>query len=217
MLHKTRGIVLNYIKFKESSIICKIFTEKFGLESYIINGARSSKGKNKIALYQPLTLLELVVYKNDKKNIQRISEAKTFHLYKDTQTNIFKISIATFLTEVLLKSSSSEENQEALYDFFLRSFLLLDELNQKETSHFHLYFLIAYLKEMGYISIPHQIVNTNTKIALSLDGLETQEKLFSANLDSSTRRQCLDEILLFYREHLGTGNLKSLDVLQQLF
>lgn len=217
MLHKTRGIVLNYIKFKESSIICKIFTEKYGLESYIINGARTSKGKNKIALYQPLTLLNLVVYKNDKKSIQRISEAETFHLYKDINTNIYKISIVTFLTEILLKSSSSEEDQEALFDFFLHAFLLFDTLNLKETSHFHLYFLVSYLKQLGYISISNQLVSANTKISNALKSIETQEKLLTANLTNSTRRQCLDEILLFYKENLDIGNLKSLEVLQQLF
>ena len=46
MTEKTRGLVLSYIKYKETSIICKIFTESFGIQSYIINGIRNSKSKN---------------------------------------------------------------------------------------------------------------------------------------------------------------------------
>ena len=46
MITKTRGIVLNYIKYGDTSIICKIYTEQFGLQSYIINGIRNSKSKN---------------------------------------------------------------------------------------------------------------------------------------------------------------------------
>ena len=46
MITKTRGIVLNYIKYGDTSIICKIYTEQFGLQSYIINGIRKSKSKN---------------------------------------------------------------------------------------------------------------------------------------------------------------------------
>ena len=61
MINKTRGIVLNYIKYGDTSIICKIYTEQFGLQSYIINGIRNSKSKN-IGLFQPLNILDLVVY-----------------------------------------------------------------------------------------------------------------------------------------------------------
>ena len=46
MTEKTRGLVLSFIKYKETSIICKIFTESFGVQSYIINGIRNSKSKN---------------------------------------------------------------------------------------------------------------------------------------------------------------------------
>ena len=55
------GIVLNYIKYGDTSIICKIYTEQYGLQSYIINGVRNSKSKN-IGLFQPLNILDMVVY-----------------------------------------------------------------------------------------------------------------------------------------------------------
>src|SRR3970282_1036496 len=41
MIHKTKGIVFRFVRFRESSIIVTIFTELFGLQSYIVNGARS--------------------------------------------------------------------------------------------------------------------------------------------------------------------------------
>jgi DNA repair protein RecO (recombination protein O) len=62
MLHKTRGIVFRFTKYGESSIIVTIFTELFGIQTYIVNGIRSKNSKGKIALFQPLTLLDLVVY-----------------------------------------------------------------------------------------------------------------------------------------------------------
>ena len=83
MLHKVKGLVLSYIKFKETSVIVKIFTDRFGLQSYIINSVRSSKSKNKIALLQQLSLLEMVVYKNDSKDIQRVSEFKSLVPYQE--------------------------------------------------------------------------------------------------------------------------------------
>ena len=37
MLYKTRGIVFRFVKYGETSIIVTIFTELFGLQSYIVN------------------------------------------------------------------------------------------------------------------------------------------------------------------------------------
>ena len=81
MLHRTRGIVLSYIKYKETSIIVRIFTEAFGMQSYIVNSVRSAKSRGKMALYQPLSLLDLVVYHKSGKDLQRISETKFSYAY----------------------------------------------------------------------------------------------------------------------------------------
>ena len=47
MLYKTRGVVFKTIRFSETSVVSKIYTERFGLQSYIINGVRSAKAKVK--------------------------------------------------------------------------------------------------------------------------------------------------------------------------
>jgi DNA repair protein RecO (recombination protein O) len=76
MLQKTSGIVLGFLRYGDSSIITRVYTEEYGLQSYIVNGVRSAKAKNKISLYQPLTLLDLVVYHKENKDLKRISEVK---------------------------------------------------------------------------------------------------------------------------------------------
>ena len=91
MIIKTKGIVLSYIKYGETSIICKIFTETISIQTFIINGIRKSKSKN-IALYQPLTILDLVIYHKESSGIQRIKEAKLDVIYKTLHLDIKKIS-----------------------------------------------------------------------------------------------------------------------------
>ena len=88
MLFKTRGIVFRFTKYGESSIIVTIFTEMFGLQSYIVNGVRDKTSKNKIALYQPLTLLDLVVYHRENATIFRIKEVKCLHPYQTIHQDI---------------------------------------------------------------------------------------------------------------------------------
>ena len=48
MIQQTKGIVLSSIKYAESSIICRIYTESLGLQSYIVNGVRKRKAKTPI-------------------------------------------------------------------------------------------------------------------------------------------------------------------------
>ena len=85
MLHKTKGIVLKTIPFRESSVVATIYTEKFGRQSYIINSVRTAKGGGKAALLQPLTVLDLVVYKHEQKKLERISEMKPAFYFQQNQ------------------------------------------------------------------------------------------------------------------------------------
>ena len=95
------GIVLNYIKYGDTSIICKIYTEQYGLQSYIINGVRKSKSKN-IGLFQPLNILDMVVYHKKNSGLQRIKESKLDYAYKSLHLDIGKF-LYVFLSSFYLK------------------------------------------------------------------------------------------------------------------
>src|SRR6186997_1907165 len=100
MLHKTNGIVFRFTKYGESSIIVNIFTGLFGLQSYIVNGVRSRTAKSRMALYQPLTLLDLVVYHRENANINRIKEVKCAHPFHSIFMDVKKSTIGMFILEV---------------------------------------------------------------------------------------------------------------------
>ena len=119
MLKRTRGIVLGHIKYKESSIIVKVFTEEFGSSSFIVNGVRSSKSKGKAALYQPLTLLDLVIYYKESKELMRISEAKMASSFSEIPFDPVKRTIGMFLTEFLSKTLREEQANRSLFEFLL--------------------------------------------------------------------------------------------------
>ena len=123
MILKTKGIVLSHIKYKETSIITKIYTSEFGLRSYIVNGIRTKKSNGRLALYQPLTILELDVYEQKTKNIQRISDAKCAIPYHNIPFEIHKTTIAIFLAEFLYKLlQNAEEKDTQKYNFIEQLF-----------------------------------------------------------------------------------------------
>src|ERR1700746_2887131 len=103
--HKTKGIVLRSVKYGETSLILAIYTEIFGLQSYLVNGVRKSttKGAGRANILQPAALLDLVVYQNPLKNLQRIKEFKYALVYHHIFFDVFKNSVALFMVELLLK------------------------------------------------------------------------------------------------------------------
>ena len=146
MLHKTRGIVLNHIKYGESSIIVHIYTEEFGVQSYIENGVRKQKAKNKIALFQPLTLLDLVVYKKANSSINRISEIKCRQPFQSIPYQITKSTIGIFIAEILSNLLRGEEEPNSgMFEFLQESLLFFD---RKSTDYLHS-FSVQFLNDLS--------------------------------------------------------------------
>ena len=140
MVTKTRGIVLHYLRYRETSLLVTIYTAELGIASYIENGVRSAKAKHKMALFQPTTLLDLEVFHKPGKGLHRISEAKCYFPYRQIPFDIAKSSIALFLSEILSKVLKEEESNVPLFDFLEDSFQFLD----RATAHyenFHIQFL----------------------------------------------------------------------------
>ena len=104
MLHKTRGIVFKTTDYGETSVIVQIFTEKFGLQSYIINAVKKPRAKISRNMLQPLHLLDMVVYHKSAGNVQRIAEMKNSPVLLSIPYDVVKRSLAMFLNEVLFIS-----------------------------------------------------------------------------------------------------------------
>ena len=117
MIHSTKGIVLRTVKYGETSVIASIFTELFGIQSYMVNGARTSGKTSKAHFFQPASILEMQVYHNDLKNLQRIKDLKWSVLYKNIFSDITKNSVALFMVELLQKNLKQPETNEDLFEF----------------------------------------------------------------------------------------------------
>ncbi|WP_339870120.1 DNA repair protein RecO [uncultured Algoriphagus sp.] len=227
MLKKTQGIVLSAIRYKETSIIVKIFTRELGLKSYLVNGVRTQGNKSKIALYQPLTLLELVVYDKDNGGLQRISEAQLYRAHQLIPFDFTRTGIALFITEVTSKSIYENYQNELLFDFLQECIIELDTKNA-QLGQFPLVFLIkkasflgfAPEEALGFLSesrsqpfSPAELIQAeNYLAALMTDSFSNKSKI-----DKSLRQKLLDHLLDFYSQHLDNpGNWKSLAILRQL-
>lgn len=184
ILHNTRGIVLRSLKYSESSLIVKIYTEAFGLQSYLIKGATGRKARLKPVFFQPLNLLDLVVYRKEKVSLQTIREVRFAAIYMSVPQDIRKSSLVLFLDEVLNRALGEEESNKDLFGFLWDSLLMLDT-TQENISQFHLLFLIKLSRYLGFFP------RSNHSQANPLFNLA--EGFFQPA--SNAREGCLDERL----------------------
>jgi DNA repair protein RecO (recombination protein O) len=151
MLHKTRGIVLRVVKYGDTSVIASIFTELFGIQSYIVNGVRSAKPKAaKGNLLQPGNILEMVVYHHEQKNLQRISEFKLAYIYTALHFNVVKNTVALYMIELLQRCLKQPEQQEDLYYLAEHTLQLLDHSEAPVAANLPLYFTLKLAEMLGF-------------------------------------------------------------------
>jgi len=236
VLEKTPGIVLKHVKYSETSIICKIFTEKFGIRSYIINGVRSSKSRNQIVYFQPLSLLDLVVYEREGKNVQRIKESKPAFIFSELPFDIVKSSLAVFMTEILDKSLKGEPSNSELFAFLDNTIRFLDQTDARLVN-FPIWFLLELSKFFGFqpdslnyaerkafnlkegnfepVSDATYQISLNTSAYFYTFLNSSLETSLNHSIPRPDRRLVLDNLLRFYAYHMESfGEVQSLEILK---
>jgi DNA repair protein RecO (recombination protein O) len=156
MLHKTRGIALHTLKFSETSIIAKIYTELFGLQSYLIKGIRRQRPAIRPGLFQPLTILDLIVYYKEKGGLQSVKEVHNLYPYQTLSFDIMKSSIALYINEIIYKSIREEEPNLELFNFLYKTCTELDSVMNNVT-WFPLLFTLKMTRFLGFMPGPDKI------------------------------------------------------------
>lgn len=240
MICKTRGIVLHHFKYTDNSVIASIYTDQFGRQSYLVNGIRNKSSKVRISMLQPLSLLEMDVYHNPKRELQHIKEARLEADLHNIQSDIVKSSIALFLAEVLYKTLHEHEADHDLFGFLWHSIKML-EIETEGLANFHLMFLIRYSKHLGFFpgnnysagspffdmrnglfspAIPDNIHYFNADESRILNNLLNLQfgNLQAVKMNHLTRTNLLSKILEYFMIHLGkASDFKSLEVLMKVF
>jgi DNA repair protein RecO (recombination protein O) len=243
MVHKTKGIVLRSVKYGETSLIVTMFTEAFGLQSYIVNSVRttSKQSAGKAAHFQPAAILDLVVYHNQFVNLQRIREFKWGHLYKHLFSAVRKNSVALFMIELLSKCLKEPEANAELFYFVEDAFLHLDESDEKVTANFPLFFAVhlaaffgfrindEFSEEQPYLDLmegvflaaqpehPHFLEGKMAEVSSQLLKAQQPEELEHLSLTGEFRRQLLHVFEDYYRLHIPEFTpMKTLPILREV-
>jgi DNA repair protein RecO (recombination protein O) len=236
MLVKTKAIVISSVKYQEKSLIVKCFTLSDGLKSYFVRDAFSSRKSNqKIAYFQPLSILEIEAIHKNKGTLESFKEIKISQPFQTIHTDLVKTTIVMFISEILHYSIHEEEKNENLFTFLETALNWLD--NHSEIANFHLILMLEITKYLGFypdtldIDQKHFELNEGRfspfQATSSLSEHETNlfKKLLNLKFDNNQKtfhvieRQILMRILIdYYTIHLdGFKKPKSLEVLKEVF
>ena len=243
MTHKTKGIVLRSVKYGETSLVVTIYTELFGAQTYMVNGARSAKRTgNKAVMFQPAAILDLEVYHNEQKSMQRIKECSWAFLYQHILSDVIKNSIALYMVELLYKTLKQPESNSQLFYFCEDALLQLDIAEKNVAANFALFFSLHLADFFGFkISnnlitgeeiyldlregefVPQQPTHPNfiqgPHAGITAELLRTRlpSELDQLKLNKQTRRELLLKYQDYYALHIHDfGKMKTLAVLHEL-
>ena len=239
--YKARGVVLNTLKYGESSIIAHILTDVAGRRGYMVQGLGKGKGssRGKGALFQPMFLVEFVGLESNKMDLDRLKEVTLAEPLQTIPFDVRKSTIALFISEVLYKLVREVEPNSPLFEFVYDSVVALDRMNEG-VYNFHLWFMVALSRHLGFYpsgeyaeGMIFDIESGCFAATPPLGGLYINADntlLFHQLLESSPadlaqialsrvqRKDFLGALLAYYGYHLDTiHTISSLRILSEVF
>tara|TARA_R110002126_G_scaffold264475_1_gene407507 strand:+ start:6919 stop:7641 length:723 start_codon:yes stop_codon:yes gene_type:complete len=234
----TKAIVLSSLKYGDTSLIVKCFTEAEGIKTYLIRGVLKPKKQGlKAAHFQPLTQLKIIAKHNSKNTLNSIKEVQVIQPYKTIHSDIVKQAVVFFLSEILASSIQEEEQNKTLYSYLETAFIWLDV--HDKIANFHLLFLLNLTGFLGFYPDMSEQYKTGFNLLEGVFSDDIQDKnvihkndfyqfkkLLGINFDGienvtyskDERQLVLQMIIQYFKLHLGSFRKpKSLQVLETVF
>jgi DNA repair protein RecO (recombination protein O) len=243
MLHTTKGIVLRTVKYGDTSIITTVYTELFGIQSYIVKGVRqhTKTSAGKAGFFQPAAMLDMEVYHNELKQLQFIKEYQWSYLYGEVLFDVVKNTVAMFLIELLQHSLKQPEANPELFYLIEDSLKQLDKGNNILTANLPLYFTLHLGSELGFrihgnyskqtpvLDLqegmfigekplhPYYLEGSMAKTTSDLLAIPFYHELEKFSLNRAFRRELVDAYLNYLALHIQDfGEMRSFAILKEI-
>ena len=238
--YKGRGIVLNSLKYGDSSLVVHLLTDVYGRQSYMVHGSKSrTKRGSKSAIFQPLFALEFEGVSPTRGEMHRFSEVHAGVTLERTPFDVRRSTIALFIAEVLYRLVGERESNAELFDYAWGSLIALDTI-EEGVANFHLWFLANLSRLLGFYShgvwqkgawldiVEGEFSNFKPAHSLVLDPSHAEilrhltecgvEHLGEVGLNRTQRVEFLSEMMKYYAYHLDAiKSVKSIEILREVF
>lgn len=240
MIERTKAIVLNQIKYSDSSIIVNLLSRNYGRTAIIVKACRGKKSAVKANMFFPLNIIEVDLYYKQNRSLQTLKNADSIYMLNDISTNIYKTCITQFLAEIIQKSVKEETPNYDVFSFIEKSILTLEK-SVLSASNFHVAFLINlagllgfnitnnYCKDTPFFNVregmflPLYTTNTESMQANESNYLSSAINLglsnhFEIKIPYKSRQVILEYLIKYYKYHIiENEEIKSIKVLNAIF
>lgn len=214
-----------------------------GINSFIIQGYRTSRSRKRHSYFQPLSIVDIVFIQKESRGLQKITESKLNFVLQDVQTHPVKLSLGLAILEIFYDTVKEQEQNIELYEFLKSLIKTLDQAHNRLIQLF-IYFLIHHTRYLGFF--PHDqseggtAVSFNTRkgtltkadggsgdtsayhvrqfIHSSLSLLPASDSCQQITFDQLTKRQMITDLFQYYRHHIeGFKYPQTMKVFAEVF
>ncbi len=243
MIHATKGIVLRTVKYGDTSIITTVYTELFGIQSYIVKGVRQSSktSSGKAVFFQPGSLLDMEVYHNEQKQLQFIKEYQWSYLYERVLFDVVRNTVAMFVIELVQHCLKQPEANPEMFYLIEDTLKQLDRGNDTLCGNLPLYFTLQLAAQLGFQiqgqyskdtpvldlqegvftrdtpAHPYYLEGELAAITSDLSALVFYNDLENFQLNRNKRKELLQAYQTFLSLHIADfGEMRSFVILQEI-
>lgn len=234
-----QGIVIQSVRYGESSLVVKVFTRQFGLRSYMVKGAFGRSAKNRAALFQDLNVIAYVeTGKPSPSGLGYLKDVQIGMVFRSLPFEMGKRAILMFASEMLSKTLAGHEQDTGLYDFVAQSLQWLD-LVDGHYANFPVYFTLELTRHLGFYPTDNHRAGYGFDMmegrfvadipahpyCLDAELADTLHALIGLGIDEACRlplrleqrRNLLDGLIVFMRLHAPVMNgFRSHEVLKEV-
>lgn len=164
---KTEAIVLQKIKYGDTSVIVTLFTKDYGKMAAIVKGARNPKSKLGLMM-DVLNHLQIVFYRKESREVQFISSADLVSHFPNIKNNFDSLKYAQAILELVKNLIAEHEVNFRMFNGLVRIFSLMEESKEISSVLFSRFFMF-FLAEIGYQIQIHKCIKCGKRQLVKSD------------------------------------------------
>jgi len=147
MIYDTEALILSRYYYGDTSLICNLFTEKYGRVSIIAKGSRKLKSPYN-GILRPLQFIDLHYYYKAKRNIQLLKEATLNKHFFQTHNEYAKILASYQVIDIINQVCKIENPNKIIFRLVKK---ILNKINEAESKNIMIYQIFFNLQLLNYI------------------------------------------------------------------
>ncbi|MBQ8837990.1 MAG: recombination protein O N-terminal domain-containing protein [Bacteroidales bacterium] len=216
MVKDTELIVLHTTRFGEKSIVVHTLSKEYGRRGFLVKNAGN---KSVSRLFQPLSILEAGIVETPKSSLYPAKDFSLRYPLTGIRNDFSKNAMTMFMSEVLYRVIKDGTYETGLYEWCVRSILLLDAIDS-DFNNFHIRFLLEFCVTLGFSPTTQDLMpfvgEHHTLVRQFMTAPFAEAMLIP--LTGRLRNEIAEDILRYIEFHTESAvNINSLKVLRELF